>query len=95
MENKEKIDVLAKVLAAASIIATASDPELQKLGIIIGEGLCELIPKIEGVEQNEQFGYLTEHGCMTFQGYLFGRPMPLAEFEQRLIQASIPLTDQA
>ena len=61
MENKEKIDVLAKVLAAASIIATASDPELQKLGIIIGEGLCELIPKIEGVEQNELTTMIVVH----------------------------------
>lgn len=75
----------------------ASDPDDAAIvrAIIAMGNTLRLNVVAEGVEQNEQFGYLTEHGCMTFQGYLFGRPMPLAEFEQRLIQASIPLTDQA
>ena len=34
-----------------------------------------------GVETEEQYAYLAEHGCHAFQGYLFGRPMSLAEFE--------------
>ncbi|WP_412478282.1 EAL domain-containing protein [Azonexus sp. IMCC34839] len=35
----------------------------------------------EGVETEEQYVYLAEHGCHAFQGYLFGRPMSLADFE--------------
>lgn len=35
----------------------------------------------EGVESEEQFECLREHGCGTFQGYLFSRPLPLSEFE--------------
>lgn len=36
----------------------------------------------EGVETHEQFIALLELGCRSFQGYLFGRPMPLMEFER-------------
>lgn len=38
----------------------------------------------EGVEENEQFAYLIKHGCRFFQGYLFGKPMPLEVFERWL-----------
>ena len=34
----------------------------------------------EGVETEEQSDYLTAHGVNFLQGYLFGRPMPAAEF---------------
>lgn len=36
----------------------------------------------EGVETNEQYIALLELGCRSFQGYLFGRPMPLMELER-------------
>ena len=35
----------------------------------------------EGVEADEQHAYLVKHGCTSFQGYLFGKPMPFGEFE--------------
>ncbi len=34
----------------------------------------------EGVETEAQLNYLKQHGCMAFQGYLFGRPVPIEEF---------------
>lgn len=40
----------------------------------------------EGVETEEQYNMLKQHGCRNFQGYLFGKPMPIAEFEQALIK---------
>jgi diguanylate cyclase (GGDEF)-like protein/PAS domain S-box-containing protein len=38
----------------------------------------------EGVETKEQQEFLDLRGCHTFQGYYFGRPVPLKEFEDSL-----------
>ena len=39
----------------------------------------------EGVEKQSQFDFLREQHCPQVQGYLFGRPMPAAEFEAMFI----------
>jgi len=39
----------------------------------------------EGVEKAEQAEFLQGLGCHTFQGYLFGRPMPVQEFQDRVV----------
>jgi EAL domain-containing protein (putative c-di-GMP-specific phosphodiesterase class I) len=36
----------------------------------------------EGVETEEQRDFLARLGCHAYQGYLFGRPLPLEQFEQ-------------
>ncbi len=38
----------------------------------------------EGVETEQQREFLERSGCRTFQGYLFGKPMPLKEFQNTL-----------
>lgn len=38
----------------------------------------------EGVETEAQRLFLEQHGCHTYQGYLFSRPIPLIEFEALL-----------
>jgi len=38
----------------------------------------------EGVESVEQQNYLARQGCLAFQGYLFGPPLPVAQFEALL-----------
>ncbi|MBI1175485.1 MAG: EAL domain-containing protein [Sideroxydans sp.] len=40
----------------------------------------------EGVETEEQRALLLEHGCNHFQGYLFGRPLPIEQFAGMLEQ---------
>ena len=46
--------------------------------------LLELQPIAEGVETPEQHDFLLAHGCRHFQGYLFCRPAPVADIEQRV-----------
>ena len=41
----------------------------------------------EGVETEGQFAFLKRSGCPSFQGYLFSKPVPLADFE-RLLRAA-------
>ncbi len=41
----------------------------------------------EGVEFPEQIEILKRNGCNHFQGYFFGKPVPLREFEDRFRQA--------
>jgi diguanylate cyclase (GGDEF)-like protein/PAS domain S-box-containing protein len=40
----------------------------------------------EGVETSEHVAFLRAHGCDEGQGYHFGRPLPLAQFTNLLIQ---------
>lgn len=38
----------------------------------------------EGVETEEQKLFLKRHGCLSYQGYLFGKPVPAEQFEALL-----------
>ncbi|MGD0960022.1 MAG: EAL domain-containing protein [Methylomonas sp.] len=40
----------------------------------------------EGVETMEQRDFLAEHGCRNFQGYLFGKPVPIEQFQPAPLQ---------
>lgn len=44
----------------------------------------------EGVETQDQFRLLKASGCDQFQGFLFGRPLPLAQFEASLERSVTP-----
>jgi diguanylate cyclase (GGDEF)-like protein/PAS domain S-box-containing protein len=40
----------------------------------------------EGVETDAQLNLLKQNGCMAYQGYLFSKPVPIAEFEKLLVR---------
>ncbi len=42
----------------------------------------------EGVETEQQRVFLQQSGCPAIQGYLFGRPVPIEQFEQLLIASA-------
>ena len=48
----------------------------------------------EGVETLEQKEFLALHGCRFYQGYLFGRPMPVAELQVLLNAQHAALENQ-
>jgi diguanylate cyclase (GGDEF)-like protein/PAS domain S-box-containing protein len=43
----------------------------------------------EGVETKAQHGYLANYGCLVFQGYLFGKPVPAEQFKQSLLEGQL------
>jgi EAL domain-containing protein (putative c-di-GMP-specific phosphodiesterase class I) len=45
---------------------------------------CQVLA--EGVETTRQKEFLDPYGCHDFQGYLFGKPVPLDVFEARFVQ---------
>jgi len=59
------------------------DAKIVKAIIDLAEALG-LSTLAEGVETAEQLELLKQFGCMYGQGYLFGKPMSIAEFEQLL-----------
>ena len=40
----------------------------------------------EGVETKEHIELMKENGCPIAQGYYFDRPLPIEEFEKRLLK---------
>ena len=38
----------------------------------------------EGVETREQQAFLRTQGCLAYQGYLFGKPIPIEQLEPQL-----------
>jgi diguanylate cyclase (GGDEF)-like protein/PAS domain S-box-containing protein len=52
--------------------------------IIAMTGALGLNVIAEGVETEEQVDFLNQRGCQAFQGYFFGRPVPIDQFEAGL-----------
>jgi EAL domain-containing protein (putative c-di-GMP-specific phosphodiesterase class I) len=65
------------------IVSNKSDAVLVKTIIDMSRNFgLEVIA--EGVESDQQLAILKQNGCNAFQGYLFGKPVPLEKFEQLL-----------
>lgn len=47
----------------------------------------------EGVESEEQLTFLKEVGCDMIQGFVFARPMPISEFDKRLVTETLHIYD--
>jgi diguanylate cyclase (GGDEF)-like protein/PAS domain S-box-containing protein len=62
------------------VLSDPSDAAIVQTILALGRCL-RMFVIAEGVETAEQHAFLMEHGCHAFQGYLFSRPVPLAQFE--------------
>jgi diguanylate cyclase (GGDEF)-like protein/PAS domain S-box-containing protein len=67
------------------IVTDPSDAVMVKTIIDLGKNF-RLHVIAEGVETESQLAFLKLHGCMAYQGYLFGKPLPIEEFEELLKQ---------
>ena len=67
------------------IVVDDSDRAIVRTIIAMAQSL-NLSVIAEGVETEEQRQLLLNKGCTTYQGYLFGRPVPIAQFDALLKQ---------
>ncbi len=63
-----------------NILTSPNDAAIAKMVVALAESLG-LSVIAEGVEMEAQRDFLARQGCHAYQGYLFSRPLPLAEFE--------------
>ncbi len=65
------------------VLSDSNDAAIARTIVALGHSLgLEVIA--EGVETEAQRNFLADSGCLAYQGYLFSRPLPLAEFEDFL-----------
>ena len=64
-------------LRAAAIDPGRRELELTERAILSLSHALGLEVVAEGVEMPEQRDFLRQHGCDAYQGYLFGKPLPM------------------
>ena len=61
------------------LLTDPNDNEIARTIVTLAESM-KLDVIAEGVETEEQRDRLASHGCFTYQGYLFGKPVPIESF---------------
>ncbi|MBI4809778.1 MAG: EAL domain-containing protein [Nitrosomonadales bacterium] len=67
----------------SDVVADSSDKAIVNTIIAMAHSM-DLDVIAEGVETEAQRKFLLSHGCAHFQGYLFSKPVPIAQFEALL-----------
>ncbi len=66
------------------ILTDSNDEAIARMVIALGNTLgLEVLA--EGIETPQQFAALKQLGCYQYQGYLFGKPLPITEFNAALL----------
>jgi len=65
------------------VLVDPSDAAIARTIVALGASLGMAVIA-EGVETEGQYRFLVDIGCHAFQGYLFGRPVCIAEFDEGL-----------
>lgn len=80
--NKLKIDQSF----VRDVLTDTNDEAIVSTIIALGQSL-DLAVIAEGVETRDQALLLEKSGCHVYQGYYFGRPAPVSEWQQRISQS--------
>ncbi|WP_051359436.1 sensor domain-containing protein [Paucisalibacillus globulus] len=81
----------ADTLKIDQVFIQSRDGQIEKDNIIVGS-VMEMAKGLkmrviaEGVEEYGQYRFLKNRNCDLIQGYLFSRPVPVADFEQLLVK---------
>jgi diguanylate cyclase (GGDEF)-like protein/PAS domain S-box-containing protein len=70
------------------VLTDPNDAAIARTIVALGQSLG-LAVIAEGVETEGQRAFLASHGCLTYQGYLFSRPLPVEAFEQYVRQKPV------
>ncbi|MHA7817015.1 MAG: putative bifunctional diguanylate cyclase/phosphodiesterase [Pseudohaliea sp.] len=72
------------------VIDSHGDASIVRATLSMAQAL-KLTVLAEGVESAEIREFLVLHGCQRFQGYFFGRPVPVPAFRERLLSGELSL----
>jgi EAL domain-containing protein (putative c-di-GMP-specific phosphodiesterase class I) len=75
------------------IVVDSNDKAIVRTIIAMAQSM-ELEVIAEGVETDEQRQLLFNKGCKKFQGYLFGKPLPIEQFETELKRRTLQSDDE-
>ena len=67
------------------VLTDSNDASIARMVIALAESMG-LSVIAEGVETEDQREFLARHGCHAYQGYLYGRPVPIEPFELAVTQ---------
>jgi diguanylate cyclase (GGDEF)-like protein/PAS domain S-box-containing protein len=76
------------------VLTDANDAAIAKLVIVLAQSLG-LMVIAEGVETEAQRDFLASQGCRAYQGYLFGRPLPIDELTVLFSENGRAVTEHA
>lgn len=69
------------------LVIDSSDRSIVRTIVAMAQSL-NLDVIAEGVETEAQRDILLSNACVQYQGYLFGKPLPIEQFEDRFAQVA-------